>query len=249
MTSVECGNGKENMLKTEKKGNQKRAGYVKYVAVILWLIMISLGLCGCKPKNQEPQWMEEQAAPQAETMEQSPETDPVSPEGMVQMAAENATEPIELYVHVCGAVKAPGVYVLPEGSRVVDAVEAAGGTLESASEESLNQALPVTDGMQIYVPTMEEAEKSQEWIHTGERSGQPGSAAVSESNDSTGKININTADVTTLCTLPGIGESRASSIVAYREEHGGFSTIEDIMKVSGIKDAAFGKIKDKICVK
>lgn len=267
MTSVECGNGKENMLKTEKKGNQKRAGYVKYVAVILWLIMISLGLCGCKPKNQEPQWMEEQAALQAETMEQSPETDPVSPEGMVQVAAElekvsqgasmqessaaaeNATEPIELYVHVCGAVEAPGVYVLPEGSRVVDAVEAAGGTLESASEESLNQALPVTDGMQIYVPTMEETEKSQEWIHTGERSGQPGSAAVSESNGSTGKININTADVTTLCTLPGIGESRASSIVAYREEHGGFSTIEDIMKVSGIKDAAFGKIKDKICVK
>lgn len=249
MTSVECGNGKENMLKTEKKGNQKRAGYVKYVAVILWLIMISLGLCGCKPKNQEPQWMEEQAAPQAETMEQSPETDPVSPEEMVQTAAENATEPIELYVHVCGAVEAPGVYALPEGSRVVDAVEAAGGTLESASEESLNQALPVTDGMQIYVPTMEEAEKSQEWIHTGERSGQPGSAAVSESNGSTGKININTADVTTLCTLPGIGESRASSIVAYREEHGGFSTIEDIMKVSGIKDAAFGKIKDKICVK
>lgn len=249
MTSVECGNGKENMLKTEKKGNQKRAGYVKYVAVILWLIMISLGLCGCKPKNQEPQWMEEQAAPQAETMEQSPETDPVSQEEMVQTAAENATEPIELYVHVCGAVEAPGVYVLPEGSRVVDAVEAAGGTLESASEESLNQALPVTDGMQIYVPTMEEAEKSQEWIHTGERSGQPGSAAVSESNGSTGKININTADVTTLCTLPGIGESRASSIVAYREEHGGFSTIEDIMKVSGIKDAAFGKIKDKICVK
>lgn len=245
MTSVECGNGKENMLKTEKRGKQKRAGYVKYVAVILWLIMISLGLCGCKPKNQEPQWMEEQA----ETMEQSPETDPVSQEEMVQTAAENATEPIELYVHVCGAVKAPGVYVLPEGSRVVDAVEAAGGTLESASEESLNQALPVTDGMQIYVPTMEEAEKSQEWIHTGERSGQPGSAAVSESNGSTGKININTADVTTLCTLPGIGESRASSIVAYREEHGGFSTIEDIMKVSGIKDAAFGKIKDKICVK
>ncbi len=266
MTSVECGNGKENMLKTGKKENQKRAGYVKYVAVILWLIMISLGLSGCRPKNREPQWMEEQTAPQAETVGQSPETDPVSQEEMVQTAAEpgeisqsaptqesraaeNATEPMELYVHVCGAVEVPGVYVLPEGSRVVDAVKAAGGTLESASGEALNQALPVTDGMQIYVPTMEEAEKSQEWIHTGDASEQPGSAAVSESNGLAGKININTADVTTLCTLPGIGESRASSIVAYREEHGGFSTIEDITKVSGIKDAAFGKIKDKICVK
>lgn len=62
MTSVECGNGKENMLKTGKKENQKRAGYVKYVAVILWLIMISLGLSGCRLKNREPQWMEEQTA-------------------------------------------------------------------------------------------------------------------------------------------------------------------------------------------
>ena len=80
VTSVECGNGKENMLKTGKKENQKRAGYVKYVAVILWLIMISLGLSGCRPKNREPQWMEEQTAPQAETVGQSPEPDGHFPE-------------------------------------------------------------------------------------------------------------------------------------------------------------------------
>ena len=253
-TSVECGNGKENMLKTGKKENQKRAGYVRYVAVILWLIMISLGLYGCKPKNQEPQWMEEQTAAEPGKVSQSApilenETDEDTGAGFDM---ENVTEPIELYVHVCGAVETPGVYVLPEGSRVVDAVEAAGGALENASEEALNQALSVTDGMQIYVPTTEEKEKSQEWIHTGDAWGQQeniSGVTASGSSGSAGKININTADVTTLCTLPGIGESRASSIVAYREEHGGFSTIEDIMKVSGIKDAAFGKIKDKICVK
>ena len=159
------------------------------------------------------------------------------------------TKETEIYVHVCGCVKKPGVYSLHFGARTQEAINAAGGFSEKANQTAWNLAEVLQDGMQIYVPTMEEAEKSQEWIHTGERSGQPGSAAVSESNGSTGKININTADVTTLCTLPGIGESRASSIVAYREEHGGFSTIEDIMKVSGIKDAAFGKIKDKICVK
>ena len=242
------------MLKTGKKENQKRAGYVRYVAVILWLIMISLGLYGCQPKNQEPQWMEEQTAAEPGEVSQSApilenETDEDTGAGFDM---ENVTEPIELYVHVCGAVETPGVYVLPEGSRVVDAVEAAGGALENASEEALNQALSVTDGMQIYVPTTEEKEKSQEWIHTGDAWGQQeniSGVTASGSSGSAGKININTADVTTLCTLPGIGESRASSIVAYREEHGGFSTIEDIMKVSGIKDAAFGKIKDKICVK
>ena len=278
---MECGDGKENMLKTNKKFNKKievrKKSGTRAVACFLLLSVASLGLWGCKPKDQEPQWLGAQAESQPQTEGQAPGVPGQAPEGervSQESGAQTAvvpgevsqSEPVEasgtaapldatpqeFYVHVCGAVANPGVYILPEGSRVVDAVMAAGGATADASGEALNQALAVTDGMQIYVPTTEEAEQSQDWLHTGETSAQTGNSSgspASTGTDSGGKVNINTADVTTLCTLPGIGESRAASIVAYREEHGGFSSIEDIMKVSGIKDAAFGKIKDKICVK
>lgn len=276
---MECGDGKENMLKSKKikkKIQIRKKSCTRTVACFLLLSVISLVLWGCKPKDQEPQWLEESVETQPQAEGQTPDSPGQSPVGETNSTesgaqtaeipgedaqsapgeisgttSETSAEPRELYVHVCGAVANPGVYVLPEGSRVVDAVMAAGGTTADASGEALNQALAVTDGMQVYVPNTEEAEQFQDWIHTGEMSSQTGNSGGSASTgtDSAGKVNINTADVSTLCTLPGIGESRAASIVAYREEHGGFSSIEDIMKVSGIKDAAFGKIKDKICVK
>lgn len=284
------------MLKTKKKDSAEvrkatrvnAAGYMKVMARVLILLTISLSLYSCKPRAQEPQWLEVQETRESAGMsgdrageEQSgaasdgqsldavgQRTESGSGSGTmsdgetqseaVKTGMDAETEaPAQYYVHVCGAVVNPGVYILPEGSRVVDAVTAAGGTLEAASEEAVNQALAVTDGMQIYVPTAKEAETGLNWIHNGNETGAvtTGTASRGINSDSnlagnlSEKVNINTADVTTLCTLPGIGESRAASIIAYREEHGGFATIEDIMKVSGIKDAAFGKIKDKICVK
>lgn len=138
-----------------------------------------------------------------------------------------------IYVHVCGAVNAPGVVMLPEGSRGQDALDAAGGFTPDASEDFINLAELLTDGMQLYFPTREEAESLQE----------------SEREEKSNLININTAGVELLCTLPGIGEARAKAIVEYRESKGNFETIEDIMQVSGIKDSAFGKIKDLITVK
>lgn len=269
---MECGNGKENMLRREsiEKRMKRRAGKA---GRFFMLLLVSASLGGCKPKSQEPQWLDENATftgesamdhgqiPEGTNPEASSAAVEVPLSGSLQESGtlpqtgtvqETVEEPKELYVHVCGAVENPGVYVLPEGSRVVDAVTAAGGALTEACEEALNQALAVTDGMQVYVPTQEEAEESREWMHTGDVSGQSGSAdggMLSAGTGSEGKVNINTADVNQLCTLPGIGESRAASIVAYREEQGAFSAVEDIMKVSGIKDAAFAKIKDKICVK
>lgn len=138
-----------------------------------------------------------------------------------------------IYVHVCGAVNTPGVVMLPEGSRGQDALDAAGGFAPEASEDFINLAELLTDGMQLYFPTREEAESLQE----------------SEREEQSNLININTAGVELLCTLPGIGEARAKAIVEYRESNGNFETIEDIMQVSGIKDSAFGKIKDLITVK
>ena len=141
------------------------------------------------------------------------------------------------FVHICGQVKEPGVYELPEGSRVYEAVEAAGGFTEEAAAEALNLAEKIMDGMKITVYDREEA-RTLEASGTSEGGG-PGSR---------GLVNLNTASKEALMTLSGIGESKAEDIIRYREESGGFKKIEDIMKVPGIKNAGFQKIKDRITV-
>ncbi len=140
----------------------------------------------------------------------------------------------DIFVYVCGEVNSPGVYELEEGSRVYEAIEAAGGALEGADLDSVNQAALLTDGQQIKIYSKEE-------ISNGTSVNNEGSTAASS-----GKVNINTADKTMLMTLPGIGESRAGDIIKYRDEHGLFSSIEDIKNISGIKDKMFEKIKDYI---
>ena len=145
-------------------------------------------------------------------------------------------------VHICGAVKRPGVYELPEGSRVMDAVTAGGGFLTEADPASCNLAQPVTDGSRIYIMTEEESARTPYSDGGGGRDEGALSAAQG------GRIDINTADAAALMTLPGIGESRAAAIIAFREKNGRYACIEDIMKVSGIKQAAFEKIRDLIFV-
>lgn len=162
--------------------------------------------------------------------------------------ASGQPEPQEIYVDVCGAVARPGVYALDPGSRVFQAVEKAGGFLPEAAETYINQARTLSDGQQIYVPTKEEA---QEMIPPGQNSGNAaagGSLSDSSQSGEEAKVNLNTADADALMTLSGIGEAKAEAILAYREEHGGFSSIEEIMNVSGIKESIFSKIKDKISV-
>lgn len=150
--------------------------------------------------------------------------------------------PEEIFVDVCGAVTHPGVYALEAGSRVFQAIEAAGGFLAEAAGNCINQAQVMSDGQQIYVPTKEEAEvqgwKPEEQDQEAEELKQP----------EQGKINLNTADLAALQTLSGIGEAKAQAILAYREEHGGFSSVEDLMNVPGIKEGTFLKIKDKLAV-
>ena len=154
-----------------------------------------------------------------------------------------------IYVHVCGAVVSPGVVELPRGSRVETALLAAGGFAESAAEDYVNLASKVEDGQQLYFPTIEEVEallSGNGGLLSGMESGKQGGQDAAQES---GKVNINTADVSLLCTLPGIGEARAQDIIAYREEHGAFKRIEDIMQVSGIKQSAFEKISDRIMVR
>lgn len=177
--------------------------------------------------------------------------------GRTELSDASSEEAKTLVVHICGAVSAPGVYELPAGSRIIDAVEAGGGFLTEADEACCNLAEEIVDGCQIYIMTKSEScadgqtEKKagiqtspDSDMQTTDRNVRSNSAPALEN----GLVNLNTADVAALMTLPGIGESRAKAIISYREQHGAFAKIEDIMKISGIKQAAFSKIKDKITV-
>ncbi len=148
---------------------------------------------------------------------------------LAETPAYTAPEPPEkeILVYVCGEVSAPDVYRLPEGARAADAVRMAGGFTENASETSVNLAEKLSDGEMIRIPDRESGEREK----TGD-----------------GRINLNTAGPETLQTLPGIGESRAEDIIRYRETHGPFQKCEDVMKVPGIKEKAYEKLKDRIAV-
>lgn len=174
-----------------------------------------------------------------------------------ELSDASSEEEKTLVVHICGAVSAPGVYELPAGSRIIDAVEAGGGFLPEADEACCNLAEEIVDGCQIYIMTKTEScadgqTEKKAGIQTSPDSDMQTTDRNVRSNSATalenGLVNLNTADIAALTTLPGIGESRAKAIISYREQHGAFAQIEDIMKISGIKQAAFSKIKDKITV-
>lgn len=166
---------------------------------------------------------------------------------------DDSQEEGSLYIHVCGEVAAPGVYELPAGSRIYEAVEKAGGMTSEAAQEYVNLAQAIEDGQQLWIPSREEIRRYQE---TGKdvsgllgAGGAAGTGGVSGGPSASGTlINLNTASKEELMTLNGIGAARAEAILSYRDQKGGFRAIEDIMKVPGIKNAAFQKIKDKITV-
>ena len=162
-----------------------------------------------------------------------------------------------IYVDVCGAVANPGVFQLAAGSRVFQAIEAAGGYLPEAALTCVNRAGVLTDGQQLYILTQEEMER--QGLDPAEMSGASdgqmnGSAGTGQNTGMTAqvqqdnRININTADEAQLTTLTGIGATRAQAIISYRQENGPFAVIEDIMNVQGIKEGTFAKIKDEIVV-
>ena len=160
--------------------------------------------------------------------------------------AANTDTPVCVYV--CGHVKSPGVYQLIEGSRVCDAINAAGGPSEDADAQILNQAESVTDGMRIYVPSEKETEgvDRSDQTDSGFQSSQ---TAVGEKGENqSGRVNLNTATKEQLMTLSGIGESKAQSILDYRQENGSFKKPEDVMNIPGIKQGVYEKIKDHISV-
>ena len=140
-----------------------------------------------------------------------------------------------LIVHVAGWVERPGVYQLAEGARVIDAINAAGGPRRGAVLEALNLAAPVTDGQQVLVPRKTAASS-------------PVPAAPGAAGATATLVNINTASPEELETLPGIGEVLAATIVQYREEHGPFTSVDQLLDVSGIGEVTLEELRDLVTV-
>ncbi len=165
---------------------------------------------------------------------------------------ETPKQDTHLVVDVSGEVKYPSVFTFPEGTRVYEAVEAAGGFTEKADTRNTNLATPLQDGMKLYIPNKKEVEEDQK--NTGE---EPGSRyingnlspnAAASVDEKSNLININTADVAELQKLTGVGPSTAAKIITYRQEYGRFGSTEELMNVSGIGEKTYEKLKNAITV-
>lgn len=159
-----------------------------------------------------------------------------------QTASEAVTTNRSVVVHVDGAVVNPGVYELrSEIPRVGDAVDAAGGLVEGADTTSMNLAAPLGDGQKVHVPLQGE-------VAPAEAGDATGSALAGSSDVGSSLVNINSATVVELDGLPGVGPSTAAAIVEDRDANGPFSSPEDLMRVSGIGEKKFAKLRDHVCV-
>lgn len=151
-------------------------------------------------------------------------------------------------IHVDGCVAAPGVYYLEAGSRVIDAVTAAGGATDEARTDAVNLAQEVQDGQQIVIPSRvdDQAASSGAADRTASSSSQA-SGGLSPSGDD-GLVNINTATAEELETLKGVGAATAEKIIADREANGPFKSIDDLTRVSGIGEKKLSAMRDRLCL-
>ena len=258
----------ENMYKKNEKSNEYNRKRSRIFRWSIWLFTALICFSGCgKETDQETKQMEEvyveeaksdkpQSGKQPEESqkgqkagafeeEQELQAEEQDQEGQKRTEEQEAKEQTgTIWVYVSGAVCQPGVYELPEGSRLFEALERAGGMTETADPDFLNQAELLVDGVQIKVPTKEEVASG---IAEKAAPDNPGTSAESGGAPG-GKVNLNTATKEELMTLPGIGEAKADSILTYRESAGGFQSIEQIKEIEGIKDGVFEKIKELIAV-
>ena len=152
-----------------------------------------------------------------------------------------------IMVDISGEIITPGVVKLPEGSRIIDAITAAGGKTEDADLSKVNLAYILDDGVQLYIPRYNE-KLEKEIVQT-----EPGVGIIQEGINTTSKkdskVNINIANKEKLATLPGIGEGTAEKIIEYRSKAGKFKAIDEIKKIPGIGESKFKSLKDKITIK
>lgn len=210
---------------------------MKKTVIFLFLILCMTAVnTGCQ-KKQEADFVLENPKENKDNEKQAEKTEGNKDIKEEKSDSEKEKSAENIFVYVCGAVQKPGVYELLPGQRICDAIAAAGGLSEQAAGDSLNQAEVLSDGQMLRVLTIEEAAAATE---------QAGQETAESSHD--GRVDINTADVSALMSLPGIGQSKADAIIAYRNEHGAFKAPEELMNISGIKEGVYQKIKDSIKV-
>ncbi|MEM7272792.1 MAG: helix-hairpin-helix domain-containing protein [Actinomycetota bacterium] len=209
------------------------------------IAVLGVGLATGRGPDDQPV---EDAIPFAAEGDQGERTEPTAPGRSAEAAgtadSSSTTTVADLVVHVAGAVRSPGLVTVPPGARVDDAIRAAGGPGPAADLDRLNLARPVADGMQIRVPTMDEAAPAGPLIsgpEIDEPDGSPGAA-------SSGPVALNSASVDQLDTLPGVGPATAAAIVTWREENGGFRVVEDLLDVPGIGPAKLEALRDHVVV-
>lgn len=267
--------GKRMKLYDKFTGHGKRLRTVLSVLACIFCTAFSAG-CGSEGEmlselRQEKEDVPEsevslkEDAPDADAADDKAETDGEAESAEAGTGGADAQEPVSICVHVCGAVKRPGVYEMPAGSRFYEAVETAGGFAEDACRDYLNMAAPLADGSRLEIPSVEEVREREEKqavaadgaAGDGKSDGEysyytvPGDQAGVEGKGgalSGGLVNINTADIAGLCALPGVGEGRAKAIIEYREKQGGFRKKEDIMQVSGIGEKMYARMEAYLTV-
>lgn len=216
---------------------------IKKKMKILLIGILTAGMAaGCSGEGKEAMLDELQEGEMFEEAESSEdEAAAQKAEKDSDISAEDRNPDEEIYVFVCGQVMTPGVYKLPADSRIYQAIEAAGGLLETAAGDCINQAELMKDGQRIYIPTAEE-------VQSGAFKAADGNDDNPAASASDGRVNLNTASKEELMTLTGIGERKAEAILQYRDANGSFRSVEDLMQVDGIKEGTFEKIKDDIAV-
>lgn len=187
----------------------------------------------------------------------------VKPESPPESLPTCVPAPEEIPVYICGAVSNPGIYHILPGSYLYEVIDIAGGLLPEAAAEYINLVFPFSEAVSIYIPSKDEmnsflagtSTSSSAYLRNGLIQGIWGSSTSSGANSGSGQapeqavpVNINTADQKLLETLPGVGETTAKAIISYREKSGGFTKIEDIMNVAGIKEGRFEAIREFITV-
>jgi len=174
--------------------------------------------------------------------------DAVAPEAGASEAARTAPAPAagSFYVHVIGAVHRAGVVEIPAGSRVGDVVEAAGGLSASADPARLNLARSVVDGERIWVPV--EGEEPPEEVAASVATEAGGVTEQAATGDTQPPVDLNTAESAALQTLPGVGPVTAEAILAWRAEHGSFSTVEELVEVSGVGPRTLERLRPLVTV-
>ncbi len=252
--------------------------FIGAAAIIILVASVLLGISGCGESGINVTTMKDKETSEEELVKsseghdseeddgskgQDKNSEGENPEDKDSNEGQEKTEKNStICVYICGAVVNEGVYEVPAGSRVSDVLDKAGGYSEEALHGYVNLARTLEDGERVYIPDKQELESlgilegDGSSSGSGDSSGSGGASGASadgssgSSTDGSNEtlVNINTADSETLQTLPGIGEKKAADIIAYREEHGAFSSTEDLKNISGIGDSTFEKLSPHITV-